>query len=379
MSLLGTRLTLLIGATVPLPAPPRLVEAVDGVTVTHSDEGRSGFEIRLRAGRGATDVLDYGLLADPLLRPCNRVVLVVTFGAVPRVLMDGIITNQQLAAGGAPGTGTLTLTGEDVSLMMDLDERSVEHPAQPEAAIAAKIIASYAQYGLIPVVVPPPTLDVPLPTDRVPVQQGTDLEYLQAMARRYAYVFYVEPGPAPGTNTAYWGPPVRVGLPQRALSVGLGPDTNVTGGVDFRYDGLAPATLKGQVQDRRTNRTAPVQTPVSTRVPLSTQPAWATQRCVRTEQFRQSGLDTAQAYARAQARADASVDRTVTATGTLDAGRYESLLRPRALVGLRGAGYSYDGLYYVRRVSHALRPGSYTQSFTLARDGLGATLPVLPS
>lgn len=130
--------------------------------------------------------------------------------------------------------------------MMDLDERSAEHPAQPEVAIAAKIIASYAEYGLIPLVIPTPTLDVPLPTERIQVQQGTDLDYLQAMARRYAYMFYVEPGPAPGTNTAYFG------FPQRALSVNLGPDTNVTGGVYFRFNGLASTMLEGQVQDRRT-------------------------------------------------------------------------------------------------------------------------------
>ena len=379
MSILGTHLTLLIGESVPLPAPVRLLEALDQVEVTHSDEGRSGFEIRLRVGRDQNDVLDYALLTDPLLRPCNRVILAVTFGAVPEVLMDGIITNQQLALGDAPGTTTLTLTGEDVSLMMDLDERSAEHPAQPEIAIAAKIIASYAQYGLIPMVIPPPTLDVPLPTERIPVQQGTDLEYLQAMARRYAYVFYVVPGPAPGTNTAFWGPPVRVGFPQRALSVNLGPDTNVMGSPSFRYDGLAPAKTEGQVQDRRTNSTASVQIPASTRIPLSAQPAWSTQRCVRKKQFRQSGLDTAQAYARAQAETDASVDRTLMATGTLDAGRYEALLKPRGLVGLRGAGYSYDGLYYVQRVTRTIRRGAYTQGFTLTRDGLGATLPVLPT
>ena len=286
VSLLGTHLTILIGETVPLPAPVRLVEALDRAEVTHSDEGRSGFEIRLRVGRGQTDVLDYALLNDPLLRPCNRVILMVAFRGIPEVLIDGIITNQQLALGDEPGTSTLTITGEDVSLMMDLEERSAEHPAQPEIAIAAKIIATYAQYGLIPMVIPPPALDVPLPTERIPVQQGTDLEYLQEMARRYAYVFYVTPGPAPGVNTAYWGPPVRVGLPQPALSVNLGPDTNVMGAPSFRYDGLAPATVEGQLQDRQSNSTTPVQSPASTRIPLSTQPAWATQRCVRKEQFR---------------------------------------------------------------------------------------------
>jgi hypothetical protein len=226
MSLLGTHLTLLMGPTVPVPAPPTFLEALESVTVTHSDEGRSGFQIMFRAGRSSTDVLDYAMLSNPLLRPFNRVVLIVTFNVIPQVLMDGIITDQQFSPSNQPGASTLTVTGEDVSVMMDLEEKSVEHPAQPEAVIALKIIASYAQYGLIPGVIPPPAIDVPLPTERTPVQQGTDLEYLQQMAARFGYVFYVTPGPAPLTNTAYWGPPVRVGVPQKAISVNMGPNTN---------------------------------------------------------------------------------------------------------------------------------------------------------
>ena len=377
MSLLGCHLTLLLGPTVPVPPPISLTEALAHVEVTHSDEGRSGFQLRFDVGRGRADVLEYALLQSPLLRPCVRVILLVTFGAVPEVLMDGIITNQQLALGTAPGTTTLTVTGEDVSVMMDVDERSAEHPAQSEMVIALKLIATYAQYGLIPTVIPPPALDMPLPTDRIPVQQGTDLAYLQEMAARFGYVFYVTPGPAPGTNTAYWGPPVRVGVPQRALSVNLGPNTNVVGDVDFQYDALAPAKLEGQVRDRRLNQTLPVRIPVSTRVPLSSQPAWATQPCVRTRQFRQSGLDSTQAFARAQGETDASVDRTLTATGELDAARYGALLKPRALVGMRGAGLSYDGFYYVKSVTHAIQRGAYRQRFTLTRDGLGALSPAV--
>ena len=68
------------------------------------------------------------------------------------------------------------MTGEDVSVMMDLEEKSAEHPAQDETIIALKLIASYAQYGLIPVVIPPVVIDPPIPIERTPVQQGTDLE-----------------------------------------------------------------------------------------------------------------------------------------------------------------------------------------------------------
>ena len=59
----------------------------------------------------------------------------------------------------------------------------------------------------------------------------------------------------------------------------------------------------------------------------------------------------------------------VTGTGQLDVLRYGHVLRARQLVGVRGAGLAYDGLYYVQSVSHTIRRGSYTQSFSLARDG----------
>lgn len=377
MMLFGTLLTVLMGPTVPVPAPALFAEALDSAEVTHNDEGRSGFQLVFKVGRGRMDLLDYAQLSSPLLQPFSRVVLLVTFNAVPRVLMDGIITHQQFSPGQGPGESRLTVTGEDVSVMMDLEERSVEHPAQPEAVIALKILASYAQYGLIPMVIPPVSIDVPLPTERIPVQQTTDLGYLQEMAQRFAHVFYVTPGPVPLTNTAYWGPPQRLGVPQRALSVNMGSNTNVVGSVDFQYNSLAPTFVAGSVQDRLTGQEVPVQTMASTRIPLASRPAWLTQSHVRTRRFRHSGLDMVQAYSRAQAETDRSTDRVLTATGRLDASRYEALLTPRGLVGLRGAGFSYDGLYYVKSVTHRIRRGEYLQDFTLTREGQGAVAPVV--
>jgi hypothetical protein len=375
--MLGIHLTLLIGPTVPLPAPPPLTDALEAVEVTHSDEGRSGFQLTFVAGRsGMADLADYSLLSLPLLKTFSRVVIVVTFGVVPRVLMDGVITHQELSPSNQPGATTLTVTGEDVSVMMDLEEKSVEHPAQDETIIANKIILTYAQFGMIPLVIPPTVIDPPIPIDRTPVQRGTDLQYLAEMAERHAYVFYVTAGPAPLVNTAYWGPPKRVDVPQRALSMNLGPETNLTS-LSFRNNALAPTLVSGTVQDRQTNQAVPVQTFASTRPPLASLPAWLTnQPNVRRTQLGGAGLTAAQAFARAQSATDASVD-TVTADGELDAVRYQDLLQARGVVGLRGAGFSYDGLYYVQRVTHTIRKGSYRQRFTLSREGLGSTTPAV--
>ncbi len=377
MTELGIQLSLMVGATVPMPAPSSLAEAVDTIEVTHSDSGHSGFQITLQVGRGGPeDLVDYGLLMCPLLRPCSRVVLTVTLNALPRVLMDGLITNQQLSPRNEPGGSTLTITGEDVSVAMDMEEKSIEHPAMSENLIAMRVIAEYAAYGMIPQVSPPPSLDLPSPTERIPVQQATDLQYLQSMAARYGYVFYVIPGPFPLSNTAYWGPAIRAGVPQRALSVNMGASTNVES-IDFQYDGRTARAVEGDVQDSFTNRSWPVRLAASLRQPLASQPALLTQRCVRTTRYRaEAGLSITQAFARAQGTVDESSD-AVQANGELDALRYGDLLMPRALVDLRGVGYTNSGTYYVKSVTHTIRNEEYRQRFTLTREGVGALSPVV--
>ena len=66
-------------------------------------------------------------------------------------------------------------------------------------------------------------------------------------------------------------------------------------------------------------------------------------------------------------------------TGTLDVLRYGRVLRSRMMVGVRGAGVAYDGMYYVNSVTHSLKKGQYKQNFTLSRDGLVSQTPVVPA
>jgi len=66
----------------------------------------------------------------------------------------------------------------------------------------------------------------------------------------------------------------------------------------------------------------------------------------------------------------------VLANGEVDALRYGRVLRARRLVDVAGVGQTYNGIYYVQQVTHNIRRvprGQYTQSFTLQRDGRGAS------
>jgi hypothetical protein len=373
MKPLTLNLTLSIGQGTPKPVKRELIDAIQSIEVTHNVEGRSGFQIVFQVGRNRDlPWQDYPLAKNPLLSLFNRVIMVVTIGPVAEVLMDGMITNHQLSPSPEPGASTFTITGEDVSVMMDLDERSVSHPVQDEAMIVRRLIADYSQYGLIPKVVKPPFQDRPQKTERTPVQQGTDLAYLQEMAARFAYEFFVTPGPTAGTNIAYWGPPKRSD-PQKALTLNMGSFTNVAS-ISFQNNALAAATVKGQVQDRKTNQIQPVQDQDSDLAPLVQQTALKTQKHKRLMQFRETGRDTGQAASRAQAMVDQATEDVVTVSGELDTLLYGELLHLRGIVGLRGVGFNYDGLYEVKQVTHKIRPGDYKQSFTIKRDGTGSTV-----
>jgi hypothetical protein len=373
----GLRLTVLAGRTLPVPLSLDLVERLRSVTVTESDSERAVFSLVLDGGQpGPIPGFEPTLAAGSPLSAFSRVVLVLTFGAVPQVLLDGIVTETRLDPSAA-GASTLTVTGEDVGVLLDREERDVEHPALDDYLVALKILAPYAAKGLLPQAIPTPTLSPPLPIDRIPTQHGTDLEHLTMLAGRHGYVTYVIPGPVPGLSGVYWGPPVRVGPPQGALAVAMGPDSNVTD-VNFRTEATTPTTVSGNVRDRATGTATPVTAPTPTRPPLSAVPfAAANSGDVRRRRLRGAASDSVKAQARAQAEVDRSSDAVV-AEGKADGGRYGAVLRPRGLVGMRGAGLGHSGIWYVRKVVHTLSQGSYDVAFTLARDGHGAITPVLP-
>ena len=46
---------------------------------------------------------------------------------------------------------------------------------------------------------------------------------------------------------------------------------------------------------------------------------------------------------------------------------------------MRGAGEAFDGLYYVTSVTSTMKRGEFTQSFSLARNGLLSTVPKVPA
>jgi|SRR5579859_3913987 len=402
--LLGVHLTLLMGPTLAVPAPLPLAEALSAVEITQSETGRSGFQLTFQVGRsGPFDLLDYNLLTIPLLRPFTRVVVMVLFNLTPTVLLDGIITQVQLTPSEEPGASTLSVTGEDVSVLMDLEERVDAYDNEIEILRVVELLVKYPQLSLIPDIRPPTVPDLAISTRRIPKQNGTDYQYIQTLASRAGFVFYVRPGLLPNTNIAYFGPPGQPDLLAQAfkppaLSVNMGPQTNVNS-VNFTYNALALEQVKTERTEPNTNTTIPIMSvPLSTDPPLALMPALIYQmgqfRVVREDQpptqpkkaadenaddgaLAGGRAEIVQTFARAQGRTNASAMRAVEVSGELDALRYGAALQARVIVDLRGVGATFDGSYYVKSVTHSIRKGEYKQRFTLKRGGVYPLSPVV--
>jgi hypothetical protein len=375
----GIQMTLLIGPVVPLPAPRAVMDALDHVEVRTASGRASGFQLVFQF-HNKSELNTIFLLAaqggTSLGRPPLRVMLIVTLNGTPQPLFDGVMTNVQVQPGSNAAPGTITVTGEDLTKAMDMQDFSgLPLPAMPIEARVALLCAKYAPYGIIPLPIPILFPDVPIPIDRIPAQQGTDLAYIRQLARDVGYVFYVEPGPVPGTNIAYFGPELKLGIPQPALNLDMDALTNVES-LTFTFDptmGVLPVVL---IHNQLTRLPIPIPIPKLNPLqpPLGLLPAPIANLTLMKET---ANLNPMQALSAGLAKAKESQD-AVSAEGTLDVLRYGRVLKARGLVGVRGAGIAYDGLYYVDSVTSTLKRGEFKQKFTLTRNGLVSITPRVP-
>lgn len=368
-------LTLMIGPAVPVPAPLPVMEALESVQVTSSRD-RSGFQLTFALGK--TSPLQLALLPAGYLDPVTtRVVIMVTVNGLPHVIMDGFVTRQDLQPSNEPGKSTLTVTGDDLTVVMDLVDLVMPNPAMPDIAQVYAILARYAFLGMIPMAIPPFIPTVKTPIEGFETQRGTDLDHIRALADRNGYVFYIEPGPLPGQSLAYFGPEIRLPFPQSALSVNLDAHTNVES-LSFSLDGTQKRIEIITILDPATGR-VPIPVPMPEinifKPPLGARPLPPAKIVYDSTS---AGLSISEALRNAVARGVRS-SSPVTGNGTLDVLRYGRPLKARNLVGVRGAGITYDGLYYVDSVTHNIKRGEYKQSFSLSRDGMISNTPaVLP-
>ena len=376
----SVQLSLMIGPVVPLTVPRVVLDSLTEVEVKTDDVGQSGFQLKFSIDKQSPLQILFLLTGGmPLL--FMRVILSAVVNGQANVLIDGVITNNHIEPGDKGSNSTLTIFGKDLTALMDQSDWSgFPFPALPPEARVALIIAKYALFGIIPLVIPSILMIMQLPIDHIPSQKGTDLAYIRLLADQVGYVFYIEPGPVPGVNKAYWGPQIKIGTPQPSLNADMDAYTNVES-LTFKYDQEKNRIPIVFYNNEETGVSIPIPIPPITPLspPLGLIPPFpvnVTPPDLKPFRDDLAKMPFPQALMVGLAASVQSAE-VVTCDGSLDVTRYRGILKARGLVGVRGVGPAFDGLYYVKSVTHKIKRGEYKQNFTLTRNGLVSTVPTV--
>jgi hypothetical protein len=360
-----------MGSVNPTPVPQAVIDALTDVSVSTSVGAQSGFQMKFTIGKNSP--ISQQLLPSGFFDPRQRVIITATVNGSPDVLMDGIITKHDVTPSNDPGKSTLTVTGLDISALMNfINLTGIPYPAIPNFVIVDIVLAKYLLFGCVPVVIPDVIAMIRNPLEKYPKQVGTDYAYVTTLAQQSGYVFYIDPGPQPGMSIAYWGPEFGGFLPtQPALSVNMDAATNVES-LNFSYNGLAATQYIATILEPNSKFPIPIPIPnIDFLKPTLAQNAATPLRSsiipdLASKSFPEAALRVIGALMAA--------DDAITGSGSLDVLRYGHVLKARRKVAVRGAGDYYDGLYNVKSVTHTMKRGEYKQNFTLVRGGVKSSV-----
>jgi hypothetical protein len=367
----GFFLTLMMGPFNATPVPQAVIDALTDVQVTSTVGSQGGFQMKFTLGKQSRV---QQMLISGYFDPRTRVIIAVTVNGAVEVLMDGIITKQDITPDSKPGKSMLTVTGIDLTALMDfLDLTGIPYPALPEFLIVEAVLAKYAVLGVIPLAIPASIPNFQNPLDHFIKQVGTDYKFVSALARLTGAVFYLDPGPSPGKSMAYWGPDISklFGGAQPALSIDFDGTTNIDS-LNFSYDGTLATQYFVTIIEPNTKIPIPIPIP---NIDLLKAPLGAhAPTPFRSQNLTPIANENPMGAALAALGALFATADVISGSGQIDVLRYGRVFKARQLAAVRGAGTYYDGKYYVKSVTHSIKRGEYKQSFTLSRGGVGSSV-----
>lgn len=341
--------------------PPEVLENLTRIEVeehaTMASIMRMTFGIAVAASGDTWTVVD-----DEVFTRLAEVELSIKVGSDdPVPVIAGYVIETRAVFAENPGESSLEVVAMDATTLMNLEEKIKPWPNMSDSEIAEAI---FGDYGLTSVV--DSSALTRQEDDFLPIQRGTDIQFLRALAERNGFDLFV--AAAPGGAEGHFHAPRLDEPPQGVLTVGFGGASNVAS-ITVTHDGLRPTRARGDHWRAESNET---QSGTADAVSLASLGGTSVLEGAdqRLTLLARTGLVSASEL---QTAAQALVDRSswaIRAEGELSTVRYESLLRARKPVSVRGLGQTLSGVYYVERVLHLFTEDGYSQQFSLRRNAL---------
>ena len=349
------------------PASQSLLGAIK--TIEFEDHAEMADMLRLQVAVAVRDdARGWTVLDDNVFNRLANVKLDVTIGSgrsIPVANTYVIETDARLA--NDPSQSVLLVTAMDPTVLMHLEEKVKAWPNMTDSDVASAIFSD-AAYGFTPVV--ESTNYTRQDTDQTLIQRGTDIQFLQDLAKLNGFECFVELNDASGMPEGHFHPPHLQDPPQGVLSVNMGSATNVNS-FSARYDMLGPTTADAKTVDidNASDQTGQAQTTSQTELGSDAAASADRPRKVLLSQLAMGKSGEVQKFA--QAVVDKS-SWAIVADGEVSTAAYGGVMRAKRPILVRGVGQQFSGTYYVERVLHTIKSdGTYVQRFTLRRNALG--------
>jgi phage protein D len=349
-----------------VPASEELLNVIQNIEIEDhaemADMMRLSVAIAVKSGCVGWSVID-----DNTFQRLTKIRVNVNVGSgKTEPLLEAYVTEANANFANQPGQSVLNIVAMEPTVLMNLLEDNKAWPNMADSDIAESIFNDY-QFE--------PVVDQTQPSwqedDYVTMQRGTDIQFLQSLAKRNGYECYVELNPDSGQVEGHFHLPKLQQTPQGVLSVNMGDATNVNS-FSARFDNLGPTTAKASNIDIESQDDQDSDVDQQALTDLGDAPSLST---TKPRQVLLSGTGLS-STGELQTVAQAEVDRSswaITAEGEVNTVAYGDVLRAKRPVLVRGAGPQFSGTYYVQSVTHTINGDGYTQKFSLKRNALGLT------
>jgi len=358
------------------PAPD-LADLCTSVKVEQSLSEPTRYTIRLVVE--LNDLGEYDPLTDIRLRPGAELAILVTDGQADACLVSGPIDRHQVhIETGGPGSW-LEISGGDRRVQMARAHQTKAWPGF-DSDIVTTILASHA---LRPNVAK--TLYLHSADNHTQNQCGSDLDFLNRLARRNGFQFWISYDvvgfgvrgvgnfkPSPPRPDVPAVPPVIDPFGSE-LEINIGDRSGQTMlSIDIDADFDRPILSTGLRVAESLNAVVPggAKSPVT--LPLGVQPLASFTSSVPREVSLATAGDATELTARAKAALSEAEWFVQARVHTTKFALAERIVQPHMLVPIRGLGRRYSGQYFVTAVTHTLDMSSHVMDVTLARNALGA-------
>jgi phage protein D len=304
---------------------------------------------------------------DPKLQPFANVAVVITDekGAT-QCIFDGYVLAAKVHLEAGITASTLEVTGQDASVLMQLEEKSREFVGMTHGDVANTLFGEHG-FGTA---AHNSEDDSPAATEETHtlMQRGSDLEFLQRLARRTSRWCRVACGATAGDRVGYFAPPHLEGDPVLVLNLNDAEKRQVKA-LDFVWDVARPNKVAAQQASLSDTEAVKADTGDSGLPALDARDLRTFAGRDRTVMLT-AAADDPELPGRARAvLRDAGW--FASCEGTANLAVTKIVLRAADLVTIEGVGKLLSGKHLVRRVRHTITADSHEMAFTLIRNAVG--------